>query len=112
MQTVQANIQTTRKWAAGWSYMEATQHVADVKLTAPRVTKQGNGYDEGPRTVQYTRIPRGVNATRLATALVHTLSGSSCQHEYDCCGCASYYTRVTKVNKRQLRVNTSVSYNY
>jgi hypothetical protein len=112
MQTVHAFARTSFKYVDGWSHLDSDEFVATVRLTAPKVVEQGEGYDEGDTYVQYTRVPRNISAKDLAQALRDTMGGSNCRHEYDCCGCATRYVRTKLIAPRKLQIRTQISYNY
>jgi hypothetical protein len=112
-------METVRAYIPGNSYTDYDgrrayfeDDIATVRLTKAVQVKEGNGYDEGGKYVQYLRVPRGVNKNLLRTALSHTMGGSSCHHAYDCCGCASYHISTKMINSRQMQVQTSVYFNY
>ena len=102
----------THAWAPGYSHLEESKLVGTIKLTPHKRTQRGNHYDEGDSFTQHGRIPKGVNKRELAKAIVDTMSGSRCQHEYDCCGCATTRVEVKLLPKRRIFVHTAVSYNY
>ena len=112
MHTVHAYVNTTNHYADGWRYLDSDNFVATVRLTAPHMLKHGADRDEGDTYTQYVRVPRGVNAGMLGQALRHTLGGSNCKHEYDCCGCATHRVSVKLTAPRRLLVRTQISYNY
>lgn len=112
MQTVHTYIRLTHKYRDGWSHLDNDEFVATVRLTPPKMVREGEGYDDGGKYVQYMRVPRNVNPGQLEQALRDTLGGSSCRHEHDCCGCATRYVRTKLVTPRKLKVTTSVTYNY
>lgn len=112
METVHAYARTSHKYRDGWSHLDSDKFVATVRLTPPKVTRAGQGYDEGDTYVQYLRVPRATNAKLLQQALRDTMGGSNCKHEHDCCGCASRYVSTKLVAPRKMRVTTRVSYNY
>lgn len=112
MHTVHAYRRNSHKYNDSYRHLDSETFVATVKLTPPRVTVEGNGYDEGESYVQYGRIPANVNKGALLKALKDTLSKHGCSHEYDCCGCASYRVNVRLIAPRRLMVFTKVSYNY
>jgi hypothetical protein len=45
-------------------------------------------------------------------AIEESLSGGGCGHEYDCCGCASYYADAHRTKPREFSVIVRLSYNY
>ena len=88
------------------------EFVATVSLTPMKMVKEGDGYDDGGTYLQYLRVPRTVNRLALAQALRDTMGASSCNHSYDCCGCAVRRVTVKMLSKRKMQVRTKVSYNY
>jgi len=112
MHQVNAYVRVTSNFADGWRHLDDDKFVATVSLTAPRITQHGMGYDEGDTYTQYVRVPRDVSSTELAQALRHTLGGSNCKHDYDCCGCATHSVSIKLTAPRRLLVRTRVSYNY
>ena len=90
----------------------ASQYLATVRLTPPKMVREPSDHDDGGKYVQYLRVPRNVNPGQLSQALRDTIGGSNCRHEHDCCGCATRYVRTKLVAPRKLKVTTSVSYNY
>jgi hypothetical protein len=112
MQQVHLYERLTHKYADGYRYLDQDRFVATVKLTPPVMVREPDSYDDGGVFVQHLRTPAGAPLALIRQALRDTLGGSSCRHEYDCCGCAS--TRIfTKVlGPRHVLVRTSVSYNY
>ena len=82
------------------------------KALASRVFEPGNGYDEG-RQESF----RVIGSKRLSQAdqrqtLSEHLNYSRCSHDYDCCGCASTYARVSKVKPGIFAVQARTTYNY
>ena len=82
------------------------------KALASRVFEPGNGYDEG-RQERF----RVIGSKRLSQAdqrqtLSKHLNYSRCSHDYDCCGCASTYARVSKVKPGIFAVQARTTYNY
>lgn len=86
--------------------------VAKVRLTPSKKVQDGNGYDEGGTYLQYMRVPRGVNKNLLRAAVQHTMGGSNCTHDYDCCGCASRAVTTKMISARTMQVRTKIYYNY
>ena len=112
METVNAYARTSHHYIDEFKHLDGEKFVAKVRLTPPKRTAEGNGYDDGGSWVQYLRVPRNVDKKELATALRHTMGYSGCTHEYDCCGCASYYVSAKSTGSRTMKVTTNVSRNY
>lgn len=111
MQSLNVYKRVTQHYADGYSSLDNWVFQGHVRLTPPVVVLEGKRYDEGDTYVQYVRIPAGATAKELGRALRDTMGGTSCRHEYDCCGCALRRVSTKRVG-RQLQVRTSVSYNY
>lgn len=112
MEQVHAYARTSHQYIDEYKHLDSERFVAKVRLTPPKRTIESNGYDDGGAWVQYLRVPRNVNKKDLALALRHTMGYSGCTHDYDCCGCASYYVSVQLTSPRKMMVRTSVSFNY
>lgn len=112
MQTLNVFARTSNKYRDGWSYMDNFEFVASVKLTPYRLVRKPSDYSDGGTFVQYLRVPRGMDAKVLGRAIEDTVGGSSCRHEYDCCGCTSRRVFTRLVAPRRMKVTTDISYNY
>jgi hypothetical protein len=112
METVHAYARTSHRYIDEFKHLDGEKFVATVRLTAPKVTSEGNGYDDRGSYVQYLRVPRNVDKKELARALRDTMGYSGCTHEYDCCGCTSHYVWVESIGPRTMRVKTNVARNY
>lgn len=112
MQTVEIYKRLSHRFNPGWSSRDNWAWLGTLKLTPAKVVREGNGYDDGGTYLQYARIPADVDRQQLAWAVQDTMSGSSCRHEYDCCGCQSTSVRTKFLSTRLLQVRVSVSYNY
>lgn len=114
MELISVNKRLTRKYRDGFSHEDRWEHLGVLKVTPARVVQEGNRYDEGDTYVRFARIS---NISRegfklLKRGLMDTLNTSGCTHDWDCCGCASYSTRVQRVAPRLVLIRTRVSYNY
>lgn len=105
-------LRTSWRYASGWSQLDASRYLGQMKLTKPRVLVPGNGYDRGPVFIQRARVAPGLNRKIVQQALVDTLGGSRCRHEYDCCGCATRNVQVPALGNRDFAVRTSMTFNY
>lgn len=106
------SLKTTRQYAPGYDHLDDSRYLGRMKLTKPRVLKEGNGYDQGPTFIQRARLPAGVKTADAVQAIIDTLGGSRCRHEHDCCGCASRFVQVRVLGKRDFAVRTSMTFNY
>jgi hypothetical protein len=112
MQTVYAYKRLTHNYAPGWRHLDKDVFVGAVKLTPPRLTELPNGYDDGGAYVQYGRAPADADMQDLIRGLQDSMGGTSCRHDYDCCGCALYYVSIKHMGSRRLQIRTRVGYNY
>lgn len=101
-----------QRYRKAYDHLNSRRFLFTVRATPPVCVREPEDYDDGGVYVQYARVRPGVDRARLARAMSATLSGSACSHEYDCCGCASYYVRVTPYGRRGIKIRTSVTYNY
>ena len=115
METVNCYKRLTNRYNPGWAYLDKSEFVGTLMLTPRKLTSvpaDDADHSEGNTYVQYCRVPARVKWKELAQAIRDTMSGSSCQHEWDCCGCSSTYVTVKRHGTRQLRIHTSITYNY
>ena len=112
MEQVHAYARISHRYIDEYKHLDGERFVATVRLTPRKQTREGNGYDDKGTYVQYLRVPRNVAKKDLAQALRDTMGYSGCTHEYDCCGCSSYYVSVKSTGSRTMQVVTNVSRNY
>lgn len=112
METVTLYNRVTDRYRDGWYHLDDWEPVAQVKMTAPRLVREGNDYDDGGTYVRYFRRPAGIDQRKIYAAVRDTLSGSHCRHEYDCCGCVFTSVRSSAVNHRTVRVEITVNRNF
>jgi hypothetical protein len=82
------------------------------KVLAGRVWSTGNGYDEGERVSFRAIGSKTLSQADQRLALLRSMNGSNCTHDYDCCGCASTYASVRRVKPGVFAVQARTSYNY
>lgn len=115
METILLELRRTHKYVGTWKHLDQHERVGVLKLSAPRLLDPGpQAYDisDGPMYVQVARLPAGINKQRWVRAIVDTLSSHGCAHEWDCCGCPSTSVHTDMINARQVRITTSITYNY
>ena len=112
MQTVNLYERKTFRYADGWSNADSWDYLTTLKLTPARLVRESRGYDDGGTWVQYARVPAGADWRQIARAVRQTGGGSTCRHEYDCCGCELRTVFTKLVAPRRLLVRTSIGYNY
>lgn len=100
----------------GWSSVEDLERICQAKiLPARRLSRTPSDVFDVRRTLRTVELPAGL-ATRAEQraakqAIVDTLSGSTCQHDHDCCGCWSHHARILRRRGRSLSVLITSSCN-
>ena len=117
MEALHLELRLTHRYVGTYSHLDEWRSfgAAPARLTPPKMVDPGNGYDEGGTYLRWAtlpRLPRRADRADAARALEDTLSSWGCHHEYDCCGCASYRTRVLRRKGRRVLLRTTVGYNY
>lgn len=108
---MQINIykRLSHKYRDGWRHLDEEVFVGTVKMLKTRKLED-HGIDG---KLHLTRViaPASLGDTDLSYAIGSTLSYSRCQHEHDCCGCATVGADVRRLSRRQYSVKLSTSYN-
>jgi hypothetical protein len=112
MENLELYQRMTNTYASGWSHLDDWQHLGTAKMLQPRMTAEGNGYDEGGQYLAKVIAPRHLKGQDLTRAIENTIEGSSCTHEHDCCGCPTTHARVTRTSSREYSVFYRVFFNY
>jgi hypothetical protein len=112
MNTHPLSLRLTHRYVGTFRHLDEWRYLGAAKVTPGRIVDPGNGYDEGRTYIRWATLPPGVDRDAACRALVDTFSRWGCAHEYDCCGCASYTTRVLHRHGRRVVLETRVSYNY
>lgn len=119
MEALHLEQRLTHRYVGTYSHLDEWRDVtatsAPAILTPPKMVDPGNNYDEGGTYLLWAtlpRLPRRADRADAAQALEDTLSSWGCHHEYDCCGCASYSTRVLRRKGRRVLLRMTVSRNY
>jgi hypothetical protein len=68
--------------------------------------------EDGNYTMRFLVINDNHLAGDLSQAIRDTLSGSNCQHQFDCCGCASRSASVKRKNNNVYKVTVTVTHNF
>lgn len=100
------------RYRDGWAHEDEWRSLGDAKVLPARCVREADDFDDGGTYLRHAIIPRGMDPEAAKRALADTFSGSSCQHEWDCCGCASYRSDVRRIGRRQFVIVTNVSFNY
>ena len=112
MEMVNLEVRLTHRYVGTWKHLDKWRDVGTAVLTPAREIEEGNGLDEGGTYLRWATLPRGIDRDAACRALEDSLSSHGCAHEWDCCGCASYNTRVLHRHGRRVVLQTRVSYNY
>jgi hypothetical protein len=109
--TIKLNLyqRLTHKYALGWDYLDEYATLGTATMTAPKLVSDA-GIDGHTRTARVT-APATLGSLNIARAIADTLTTSGCRHEYDCCGCATTTTQVTRLSRRQYGVKLFTYYN-
>lgn len=112
MNTHRLSLRLTHRYVGTFRHLDSWRDLGEAKVTPHREVAPGNGHDEGGTYIRWATLPRGVDRDAACRALVDTFSRWGCSHEWDCCGCASYTTRVLHRHGRRVALQTRVSFNY
>jgi hypothetical protein len=112
MQKVTLELRLTHRYVGTWSHLDEWDAAGTAVLTPPKWVREPEDFDDGGEYVRWATIPRGQPLAASARALEDSLSKRGCSHEWDCCGCASYTTRVLHRHGRRMVLKTSIRYNY
>ncbi len=105
----------THNFQDGWSSWDNWDYTTTVRITPMRLARTTNEFDEGGTYIQHVRLPATINRktrTQIIRSIEDTIGGTSCKHQYDCCGCAIRRATVRPISRRHLIVHTHVSFNY
>jgi len=106
------SVRLTHRYVGTWKHLDEWRDVGTAVLTPARAVEEGNGFDDGGTYIIWATLSRGVDRDAACRALEDELSSHGCAHEWDCCGCASYSTRVLHRHGRRVVLETHVSFNY
>lgn len=112
MEKIEVSPCITNNYQSGWSNLEQWGDAIPVKLLKwKRCKSDPNDSYEGYTKKTRVIAPQGADDKLVARAISDTLSGSSCRHEHDCCGCKIYHAQVRKIRHRTWLVKLHISYN-
>ena len=106
------SVRVTHRYVGTYRHLDEWRDVGTATLTPARLVREAEGYDDGGTYIRWATFPRGQDIDASIRAVEDTLTSSGCAHEWDCCGCASVYTRVLHRHGRRAVFKTSVTYNY
>lgn len=93
-------IRKTHGYRDGWSYLDEWEDIGTYEIEA-RGEKDydPDSYEDAFSQVLMVRVESDASLDDIRRALQAAFSGSHCQHEYDCCGCYSYYATATPLTR-------------
>ncbi|WP_274643992.1 hypothetical protein [Pseudomonas serbica] len=122
----------TSRYVQGYAHLDNWERVCDARksksymVAAPSDEEASDGgstallvvltpaeLDAAKNTYRRVAGNGRLSFTRwMNRAIEESLSGGGCGHEYDCCGCASYYADAHRTKPREFSVIVRLSYNY
>lgn len=99
----------THQYRPGWRYLDDEEYRGTAKILKLQLVED-NGID-GHQHKTRVIVPSNLANEDLTSVIEDTLNQSTCQHEHDCCGCASTYATAKRVSKREYAVRLFTSYN-
>jgi len=103
-------LRRTNRYRDGWSRMDEWDTVGTyvVRRRFVEVLPDDADQDAEPGTLLMveTRLngEQAFTVDQVKRALEQTMSGSSCTHDWDCCGCVSSYARADHMGQNDWRV--------
>ena len=110
--TIHIYDRLTYRYHDAWRHLDGEQYIGEAKQLGLTRRIQPAGYDDGGEYHFRVIAPSALKGRDLSRPISQTLSGSSCTHEYDCCGCASTRASVRRIDRRTYSVKLAVSFNY
>ena len=108
-------LRRTFNYDGGWASLDEHTYLCTVRVFAPRVIEPDYG-GEDAGVYHYTlKVPRQLSRkehTRIKRAIYHTLGGTYCRHEHDCCGCVRRSVSVQRTSQRTYSVRIQGWRNY
>ena len=111
-QKIQLYKRLTHNYRDAWRHLDGDQYIGDAKQLGVTRHIPSTGYDDGGEYHFRVIAPSALKGRDLSRPISQTMTGSSCAHEYDCCGCASTRASVRRIDRRTYSVKVSVSFNY
>lgn len=102
----------SQHYSDGWSHLDRWSDLGKAKALPMRQVREPSGIDGGAVYLQRVIVKGNASRKDVAQALRDTMGGTSCRHEYDCCGCASTTVEVLPRRRHSYLVKTTVSFNY
>jgi len=90
----------THKYRDGWSSMDEWDVLGTARVVRSYDERLAEDDEDDAGTVLLVEVklndgdPAVANADTVRRALEDTFAGSSCTHDWDCCGCVSTHARA------------------
>jgi hypothetical protein len=122
----------SHSYVQGYAHLDSWEGVCDARTSKSYVVAEPSdeeASDGGSTALLVVLTPAELEAAKntyrrvagdrrlsfnrwMNRAIEESLSGGGCGHEYDCCGCASYYADAHRTKPREFSVVVRRSYNY
>ena len=110
MMTLYLYQRLTHRYRDGWADSDDWRYVSTARMTPWRIAQEPRDYDDGGTSIAWLTVDRADPAL-VRQAIIDTLGGSRCRHEYDCCGCAFHRVDARRLSRRQWLVHRSTGFN-
>lgn len=103
-------LRITHKYRDGWRGLDGWNTVGTYVVRRRFVEQLPDDADQDAEPGTLLMVETRLNGTQaftveqVKTALENTLSGSSCTHDWDCCGCVSSYAQADHMGANEWRV--------
>ena len=86
-------VRKTHKYRDGWSHLDEFETVGSFSILKSGELNDTSSESDGGTLVRIVQVKRTEETSDevVENALIATFSYSNCQHDYDCCGCKTYY---------------------
>ena len=108
------SIRETRHYNTGYRHLDKWLTIGTFNVLASTTVDDDDDLCEGRTTTMLVcvEVEPAYDEKQVERALSEEFSGSSCQHEYDCCGCRSFHATAEHLSKGHYKVVVSSSRNY
>lgn len=111
------SIRKSNKYRAGWGYLDEWEDFGTFEVIARGEDTREPDEDDYcfafcTHLIVDVQLDQPEPLEKTMQALRDYHSGSSCTHEYDCCGCISTWAAVQHINENRYHVLVSGSRNY
>lgn len=109
------SVRMTRTYRDGWAYLDQWESIGSYTIEARSKLEIVDDEDYCEPSFQkiFLRVESEFSDDEVKKALRSEFTHSSCQHDWDCCGCRSYYANeVKELSDGYWVVHQSSSRNY